>query len=103
MSLRCTVISCAPALRDGQPQVYTTLLRHESSVVHRWVEHRGRGRDPHACSSRSVLRPPHTGLGLVEDGERRWARGAWWRALPPALPPGAPPLDSRHELLDAII
>src|SRR2546423_14926502 len=42
-------------------------------------------------------------LRVIEDGERRRSRGAWWRATPPALPPRAPPLHSRHELLDAII
>src|SRR5438132_11013561 len=42
-------------------------------------------------------------LRVIEDGERRRSRGAWWLATPPALPPRAPPLHSRHELLDAII
>ena len=43
------------------------------------------------------------GLRVIEDGGRHWSRGAWLLATPPALPPGAPPLDPRHELLDAIV
>ena len=47
--------------------------------------------------------PPHDGLRVIEDGERRRSGGARLRAPPPALPPGPPALDPRHELLDGIV
>src|SRR5438132_4396375 len=51
----------------------------------------------------SRVLPACAGLLVINDGERCRSRGIGLLAPPPAPPPGAPPLDARHKLPDAII
>jgi hypothetical protein len=59
--------------------------------------------DAHALPRRLASSGTRGALRLVEDSERRWARRVRVRALPSALPPGAPPLDPCQKLLDTSI